>query len=326
MNFETGVKEAKLVDPTEELSSDIVIIDQNDGVISEEYTTPPIASPPALHSDESPIKPPKEAGAGDGMLFSSSVEILSTPTSPESSLASALGNLEELAHEMYWGAELASPAALHALLSLISASPSPQIRASAALVLGSALSNNNKALSKALNNGPSYLVNPLIKALETETDASARKRVLFALAQVAKDDLCAEAFLNSQGIETLKHVVVKAQDIEFSGKAAVLLEDTFLNADMGAIQRPEVVSQFCAPFEDVLVEAEGHDDAREKVLGVLAKGRCAVDGKFLVWLKEQLGAAGSRSVEQLVDDGETFLAAVVERAEVLIQGEGRGEL
>src|SRR5690606_38066049 len=96
------------------------------------------------------IKPPPSVQF-EQLAFTDAVAIVldaskfSTPK-----LNNALESLENLVHESYWGLKLAVPSTVNALLQLILTSKEASVRSAAALVLGSALSNNPKALKGAL--------------------------------------------------------------------------------------------------------------------------------------------------------------------------------
>jgi nucleotide exchange factor SIL1 len=277
LNLETGAKEAKFYNPDEDTgsSNNLVVVDPSSH--SDELSPSP--SPP--HND-APVKPPKSAPSDRG-TFDNAVVVLSDKSSSAVATLFALTSLEDLAHEIYWGEQLAAPSPVQRLLDL-AASANPNIRASAALVLGSACSNNPKALSKTIENvgGAGKLLLPLLEAVGKETDAKARQRLIFAIAQMLKDDSVRRELLSSDGVEILNAVFRNHENSR--GKIAVLVEDTFLNEDMReengrarAIKGEGRLKGLCPAFAEAVVEMEKSDeDAAAKVMSALV----ALNGKF----------------------------------------------
>ena len=279
LDVQTGQKEARLYART----------DKNDPAAHEIVLSPdqeePVASPERAPAQQV-IKPPKSA-VGERGLFDASLAALLSKDVTEAALAP----LADLVHEAYWGAQLASsPKAVSRLLSLLSPSPSappPPLRALSALTLGSALSNNPKALSHAAT----YPLAPaILGALSGESDELCQKRFLFLLGQALRDDGVRRHFLLLRGVETLLRLFLHSSK-EVQGRVAVVVEDAFLNLDMrhgsrgGAEGVPELRAALCQPFQDAVVAGE---DSR--VLSALvALKACEVGAPFRAWAEAYRG-------------------------------------
>lgn len=330
LNLETGKKEAKIniVDAADDINNAVIVI-QNDGDSEPAVVKPTPRVPVSL---DGAIKPPVSASAGEALAFSDSLEILSSYKSHSTSeLSHALLSLEDLVHEIYWGLQIAAPKYVSPLLTLVSSSPEAIIRSNAALVLGSALSNNPKALSSATSDHSVRLIRNLLSSLDKETDNNARARILYALNQAIKSPATRTDFLTAEGLPTL-HRLFKNGDAEFMGKAAIVIEDNFLNEDMvpdtesmkkqadGSVRfnptRDGIDERkFCSLFEDTLLNAsakEGVDeDIKEKVFSALSALKrkylghkeCMSSKEFLGWLDAQADLGG-RSYGEIEEEGD----------------------
>lgn len=277
LDVQTGQKEARLYARTDENDPAHEIVLSPD---QEEPATPPEHAPA-----QQAIKPPKSA-VGERGLFDASLAALLSKDVTEAALAP----LADLVHEAYWGAQLASsPKAVSRLLSLLSPSssaPSP-LRALSALTLGSALSNNPKALSHAATHP---LAPAILGALSSESDELCQKRFLFLLGQALRDGGVRKHFLLLRGVETLLRLFLHSSK-EVQGRVAVVVEDAFLNLDMrhgsrgGAEGVRELRAALCQPFQDAVVAGE---DSR--VLSALvALKACEVGAPFRAWAEAYRG-------------------------------------
>lgn len=333
LNFETGKKEAKInvVGATDDTNNAVIVIQNDDN--SESVVTDTLKPIPRVPlSPDGAIKPPISASAGEALAFSDSLEILSSHKSHSTSeLSHALLSLEELVHEIYWGLQISAPKYVSPLLTLVSGSPEATIRSNAALVLGSALSNNPKALSSATSDNSVRLIRSLLSSLDKETDNNARARILYALNQAIKSPTTRTDFLTAEGLPTL-HRLFKHGDAEFMGRAAIVIEDNFLNEDMvpdtefmkkqadGSVRfnptRDGIDERkFCSLFEDALLNSsakEGVDsDVKEKVFSALSALKrkylghkeCMSSKEFLEWLSAQADLEG-KSYGEIEEEGD----------------------
>ncbi|KAF8540222.1 hypothetical protein BDD12DRAFT_834326 [Trichophaea hybrida] len=278
LDVQTGLKEAKLYVPEENDAS------TNDIVLLPEDDTPSIPAgaplePPPLHQQP---KPPKSAAGEQGLFDASLASLLSSPS------VDTLAPLSDLVHEAYWGAHLTStPGAVSKLLSLLTSSHPAPLRAASALTLGSALSNNPKALSNAVATTP--LATPILSALTTESDETAKKRTLFLLGQTLRDASVRADFLAQHGVETLRTVFGKGTS-EVRGRVAVVVEDSFLNLEMrsDSTDTEETggeLKKLCGPFQGAVVEQED----KRVLSALLAMKRCDMGSAFVAWVDAYKG-------------------------------------
>lgn len=227
--------------------------------------------------------------------------------SPED-LSATLTQLSELAHELYWGVQISTPGPLVALIQILTTYLDNDLRAQAAIVLGSAMSNNPTAIKGC---GEAGIVEMFLRILGEErigTDEEKAKeqnvklRVLFALDKAVKSHGTKSQFLKNGGIKTLERLFDNSNTTPaVKGRIAVFLDDNFLNRDMvkekdleskTATKKVVGLDGFCDRFERALVEGKS-GDMRGKVLAAYVgivengKGGCGEGGNdFKKWLKE----------------------------------------
>jgi nucleotide exchange factor SIL1 len=295
MDVATGQRQAKINIPSaDDHIHDAVVVHTSENE-SEPESELPKDVPKEVPLHQRKIKPPKHA-EGDRGVFNDSVAALLKEGAGDA-LASALEDLEELSHEAYWGAQLtAAPGAVDALLKQLS-SAAADTRAHAALVLGSALSNNPKALAHAAE---TELVAPVLAALRSEKDEAAKKRILFLLGQTLRDSDVRDKFLQQQGAKTLTDVFHEGSPA-VQGRVAVVVEDAFLNKDMraegsgeGESKHEAALKGLCEPFAHGVVELAAKEvDEAVKVLSALSalKNRfgCETGTRFGEWVEGFLG-------------------------------------
>lgn len=357
LNLETGLKEAKInVDDGSEATNGVVVLpDQEAESLSS--NDPPKRQAPS--SDDGAIKPPLST-SGDGVTVSESLEIiLDTSSRSTSDITAALLSLEDPAHEIYWGLQISAPRYVASLLRLIRSAPDASIRSRSALVLGSALSNNPKALASATSDPHVPLIRSLLSSLETEKDADAKARILYALNKAIKSPLTRSEFLIGGGMRTLQGLFAQG-NAEFMVKTATFVEDNFLNDDMRAESelkaetgvkkqdnipnryRPDRVlndeRNFYQPFEDALLNRSNqkdleNDDFKSKIFSALSALKrkypgdeaCTPSADFLTWLESQVDLKGKTLVE-LEEEGDqlTKLLAVEHHSLFVSSSEGGG--
>jgi len=282
LNMATGEREGKINVPSEKDAENeaIVIVPSEETVEKAIVQELPRGAPREQPLAKQNIKPPKDSTT-DESVFGQSIATLLSPTTTAERLKGALEELSEISHEAYWGAQLTShTGVVPALLGLL-ANNSPH-RAMAALVLGSAVSNNPKALSSAV---PHPLAHSVLAALKMENDENAMKRLLFLLGQILHGASVRADFLSEGGVEVLAGVFTRAGPA-VKGRIATVVEDAFLNADMRAEGEgvkgdgaPGELKALCVVFQDGLTGLkEGQADEREKIQGALtaltARVRC----------------------------------------------------
>lgn len=226
---------------------------------------------PPAHSNVGRIRTPTDESEAE--LFASSVEVLLSPIANErvGVVLQALEDLEELAHELYYGVEVArNTKLLHSLLRLSDEADEDRVRGMASLVLGSAVQNNPSALEE-LKVFPVNLPKRILGLLEKENTPKVQERLMYLLSNVVRGVGQLDSFVDANGLGRL----VKFFDAEGSGsdgrdgvrgRCATFVTDNFLNEDM----RREV---HWRPATD-----EGHTQAGQAVLG-----RAATTGQLGEW-------------------------------------------
>ena len=298
MNFETGLKEAKLYIPSPEDAND-----PNNGVL--------VVDTPDVDVNEPAILPPKEALVAPG-TFSSWSATIKNPHAPEQELLAALAGLEDLAHEIYWGKQLAGKEFFPRLLQLtVAPSSTAEVRAAAALVLGSACGNNPAALKTGIANvgGADGFVAPLLRAVEREKVEVVRARMVWVLSQTAAEVGVRRRFVEMGGLRVVMEAFAAGEAVK--AKAAVLVEDTFLNGDMRAegdergVQEVRGLEVFCGKFQEAIVGGLG-EVTEERVLSALValkkvvKG-CQAGAEFESWM-EAVDVEENEGIAELVKE------------------------
>ncbi|KAF8421421.1 hypothetical protein EV426DRAFT_198984 [Tirmania nivea] len=325
LNMQTGIREGKINIPGEGSEYEAVAVELpsnggSDSVVivgAEEAPAPSTKPPPPNDDSYGAIKAPITAQSEE-LPFTDSVSvILDSKAFSDTKLNDALSSLEGLVHEMYWGLQIATPESINALLNLVHTSTNPSIRRSAALVIGSALQNNPKALKNAIGGGEKTevrLIETLLVALEHETDDFARLRIMYALSQGIRSDRTYEDFIGINGIRTLLDLFKKADTDggEFKGKVSTFVEDNFLNDDMKADLPPKKdqqkhhvphdkqkplqtqsdepngqslttiqdVLRFCLPLQEALLNSENNGITGDEVKIKILNALAAMETKY----------------------------------------------
>lgn len=326
LNMQTGIREGKINIPGEGSEYEAVAVELtpnggSDSVVvmgAEEAPAPPTRAPPPNDDSYGAIKVPITAQSEE-LPFTDAVSvILDSKSFSDTKLNDALSSLEGLVHEMYWGLQIATPKSVNALLNLVHTSTNPSIRKSAALVIGSALQNNPKALKNAIDGEATKggekievrLIETLLVALEHETDDFARLRIMYALSQGIKSDRTYQDFIRINGLQTLLDLFQKVvtDGGEFKGKVGTFVEDNFLNDDMKADlpqkephvphdkQKPlqsnpdkpnsqsvatvQDVLHFCRPLQVALLDSESNGITGDEVKIKILNALAAMETKY----------------------------------------------
>ncbi|KAI9722596.1 MAG: hypothetical protein M1812_001527 [Candelaria pacifica] len=247
MNLETGLKEARLNVPFSEKSEPetglaAVPVVAEDAVEHEPLRQSLVEqsgkTPPA-YSKEGKIQQPP-VSSGESEIFTTSISTILSPISNAEVIEAALDKLEDLAHEMYWGVEIAKDEAI--VRKLVSLLEDDSSAANAALVLGSAVQNNAVALTAALSHfeaglgtdGPLRMV---LRRLYGYTEPKLAERLLYLLSAIVRGGSQRIQFIQVNALATLVHVF-KAEGAGIDGydgargRIALLLMDNFFNNEM----------------------------------------------------------------------------------------------
>ena len=223
MDFNTGVKEAKLYDGIDDPSLQAVEVfsdASDDTQASEAFPSPaeghPYLKPESQHVfkpekvDQGAIRPPPSGPDGTGFQRDTKTLISASPNN-EALLLPALENLEDLSHDIYWGLRLGQDAkVVHKLNTFIATNSLPEkIRAAAALLLGTAIQNNPAALNAALSHfyNDDYPTGPLetvMLALLHEQFPILTIRLIYLLSELCQDQNQLMRFIRLDGLHTLR--------------------------------------------------------------------------------------------------------------------------
>ncbi|TGZ85720.1 hypothetical protein EX30DRAFT_338047 [Ascodesmis nigricans] len=326
LNMETGLKEAKIWDRSVEEEENAVVVVDPDSSATVSSDSSGDAAGISVHGtnegdqttlDAGAIKPPRDALPGDTKAFFEYTAVISEGSkASDSQLIAALSGLEDMAHEIYWGSQIAG-SHFRRLLDLATKHDDSAVRASAALVLGSACSNNPKAISKGREDvGDEKIVGGLMDALEQEKDAKTTQRQVFALSQMVKNESLQKILQQIQGLSRLVSVLESSEDPATKGKVAVLIEDAFLQNYVADKVNEEVQGRLCEVLQDELVRPESSKDVTEKVFSTFVNltgndSQCEANMASLGWMNMIARTANGRTVEQIEDDGESLLALVM---------------
>jgi nucleotide exchange factor SIL1 len=268
LNVWTGGKEARLnipMDADNEMDGlpteqSVVLVDKPEH--GNVYDDKPalrdqVPQKPPAYDAAGKILPPQEpdGSGGDSESFWNAIRVISGSSTSAEDVELALTDLSDLAHDIYYGVELAKQGdVLWNLIGLMS-SESHIHRRQAASILAGSLQNNPTALKEArkawesriyLNTGQNYkdkkaceeenLLSQLHQTLRQETDTAATRAKISALAGLSKDPKMRDCFVVNLGMgDLLKIFLKKGNEWDSTRvKIAQFVMDTFLDEDMGA--------------------------------------------------------------------------------------------
>jgi hypothetical protein len=145
LTFQTGKKEAKINDPTEN-SAESETINLNAIQIIDE---PELRRKPAMQTYEIPPRAWQDSSSfSDQEVFNHAYNVLlqADAQTSETTLESGIWNLESLAHDREYGIQLVQPEPLRRLLLITGTNDHFQNRRCAARIIGSSLWNNPDAM------------------------------------------------------------------------------------------------------------------------------------------------------------------------------------
>ncbi|KAL8730623.1 MAG: hypothetical protein Q9166_003936 [cf. Caloplaca sp. 2 TL-2023] len=223
MNLATGVKEARLNLPEPDgdaAFSGLTIIDDSDLLpYKEDDKEPTIVN--RGHDVQQPFLAPQHDVAESTLFSDSAAEVKNHASQDNEKLLPALTDLKDLSHSYHWGLTLAKDGELiHKLFRLLLPSNlSLEVRSLATLVFGTAIHNNQAALTLALthfynDNWPQGPLEAVVLALLHERSPILLNRMMFLLSSLCQDEGQLQAFLNAGGIELL----ISVYDAESAGK------------------------------------------------------------------------------------------------------------
>jgi nucleotide exchange factor SIL1 len=263
-SFEESLLEALKDLPTEQ---SVVVVPQPEGDAEQEELKPamrdqvPIAPP--VYESAGKIPPPPPTSGDEISTFQAALIFIK---SEGRAFDKALDDLSELAHDIYYGLEIAKDApVMEKLLCLVMGSGSDKFPAKennrdhkAATILASAVQNNPTALKEigglwnmlvyptcgmelyeAKSHGKKDFVSILRNRLGREKDPHTLKAKVSAISGLLKEPVIRQDFLQKGGMEMLLAIFLK-KGVDFDivrKKVLELVNDNFLDEGMGAALR-----------------------------------------------------------------------------------------
>lgn len=252
MNLATGLKEARLnvPEPPGTPHADLVVIDDLPPRPSIEEDEP-VAEEPGLQDQSDPDTGfergpyyPAAFDAEESSLFFSSIAVLHSATALSTAYLPALSALQDLAHSIHWGVALARDTAVcQYLVSAIDpgSGASVEVRAAAALLLGTAIHSNLDALDALLSHpyssetGMTPVFNVLAALRDPEQeDMTLKTKSVFLLSQLCQNTEQLRIFVHSEGLNTLfdlfepEKITLDDGKDKFRAKAANFIYDRIL--------------------------------------------------------------------------------------------------
>ncbi|KAK9467324.1 hypothetical protein V1512DRAFT_246920 [Lipomyces arxii] len=325
MNFETGKREAKLLDndTNDGVESAVIVVDEElaevvaaGGENHEEnddddedwgatYSHKPNPHITLLEHQEfdtnlafilssfSFDKPAEQTESAVPSIYEGGAD--------ESMLLTSLKTLEDFAHEIDFGIKLSSPDVITVFLNLTNAHPSSAVRSLSARIVGTSLRNNSPALHAA---GSATVVTKLLHSLSLEPESSVRNRIMFALASSIHGRHGRKEFWANDGGSTLrKYFAPQNPDEDYLGRCGTFVEDSFLNEMMNVhgaygISQSELqidLGLWCHSFQNALsADNIRRTDVKEKLFSALSAiktkypASCPVQNSFRVWIAEKV--------------------------------------
>lgn len=302
MNLETGLKEAQLLAPHEEQqsedsSSDLALVP---GETAKEDGNTKSEIPPKPYPPTAPVY------STDIATFDKALNTLAESSTCTQESQEALDALEELAHELEFGLRLVDSKktkGFEVILHLLQ-SVDPDCRSKAALVLGSALRNNDNALAALPKDFP--VVDQLLQLLKVETVSEVQNMLVYALSAIMPEKTSISSFLESDGHETLLASYSNGT-LALKGRIASFVEDHFAQLPVSAskiivqdrsayesrIVETDILGRWCDTFQGSLMEATDQNAAKEKLLSSISQIRrmntdvCTTSQPFLNYLAKE---------------------------------------
>ena len=286
LNLETGLKEAKLIDPEDASVPNAVEVVEPSAPVDDPLPAEKSFDLISQHGAQKVLSPAKEENIRppapsnpDASSFASNLALIKstgshTATSPGDVLA-AMDGLEDTAHDIYWGLRLCEDAgAVQALTSWIDGvSGKDEVRGKAALLLGTAVQNNPSALKALLANesgtNPTNLVAVILRNLNQDRgNPDFLARMVYLLSELCQDQNQLATLVRADGFSVLQQALRPDAAGQNDGRDRirqrigdffldhVLREDLSANRDLVERARPGglagELAGLCAAFFDTL--------------------------------------------------------------------------
>ncbi|ORY81950.1 hypothetical protein BCR37DRAFT_413665 [Protomyces lactucae-debilis] len=319
INVETGLKEAKLLDSADDstTSTTAAALALVPGEDVQEKAAAPVQT---AERKKKPYRPNRGAVTGGALqTFAAAQETLEADTSCSARVLEALDALEELAHELEFGLRIADSSVLPNLAALLSIEQSA-CRSKAAIVIGSALRNNENA--QEVIPPHAQLTKTLLIRLSKEKESDVQRVLVYALsASLSPNSVAMRDFEKAGGHATLT-TLFEGGLPALQGKIAALVEDHFVLETASAalsmqhgdnrgftdkIAQDDALGTWCLAFQSALLAADMDSvDAREKLLSAVSSIKrqhptvCEASRDFVKYLAdESVGSSQHRSSPSL---------------------------
>lgn len=316
INMETGRKEARLLSPGELDEHD----DRNDLALVPGETVHEAPKAEDTASELKPFPPTKALHGADRSEFGNALEVLRGKESCSEETEEALDVLEDLVHELEFGlrlVEVNDGEIPERLLRFMESSSSPRCRAKAALVLGSALQNNENAM-RAMPHDIA-LQTRLLHFIEMEDEDSVRRMLVYTLSASMAQSRAKSDFVASDGHRVLMKAYHSGTN-EMQAKIGSFIEDHFAQLpaeehDKVTLQRGsgyeaklnniEALERWFNQFQTSLLGSLSSVTVREKLLSAVSQIKraqmdaCTATPAFLEYLARQSLDQADESTEAL---------------------------
>ncbi|KAG5365690.1 Nucleotide exchange factor SIL1 [Yarrowia sp. B02] len=319
MDYENGVKEAKLNDPNEEVEGVAVAVGEevpeaeieiedltgeDEGLSANEKVQRAIEKAIKEKRIKEGHKPNPNIPESDHQTFSDAVAALKdyVVNKKDAMLPIALSQLEELSHEIDFGIALSDVDPLKALLKVIEDGKiDVESKVMAARTIGASLRNNAHALQKVLDSKID-LVKSLLDDLEESGKEKADKlsaSLVYALSAILKSPETVTRFVDLHGGNTLRKLYETGSD-DVKGRISTLVEDV--------LATPDLHNDFASITDAVKKRSVNWwDDELKEWSGVFQK---SLPTKLSAKVKSKVYASLSairRNFREAVDGSEDFL-------------------
>ena len=247
INEKTGLKEAKLYDPTrDEGCADTLVLAPNRIQVVDSEESKQERRAVATY------KVPNRQAADNGVhaeedIFQNAFDALQS--THNGITTDQLRSLEILAHDRDFGGKLVESKILPKLLKIARSNAISDDRKSAFRILGSSLWNNEAALA---NVNEINLISELLDALKLEGDDDVTASLIFSLSAITVKQGGFKHFIDRGGSQLLREAFA-SKDAEVKGKCATFVEDNYpLHREVGGV--PQEISSWCHLFQKQILE------------------------------------------------------------------------
>ncbi|ANB15828.1 Sil1p [Sugiyamaella lignohabitans] len=296
LNFNTGVREAKLLSPedeTDDTDDGLVVVIPNSDVAEDDEK-----------SDLEEYFEELKLSANTPPELSQAIQHIKSQLMLQHDL---LQNLADLAHDIEYGTILVN-SALPELVNIILNRDQHDVefRNTAARALGASLRNNPDSLKVALGS-KAHVVPRLLKGLQVESDLNVQSRLLYVISACLDDDRGLEQYIQSNGGDIIRKLFQSRGEaaasqpgyLTFQRKCCDLIQDQLINRDDSRNkfqeQREDELKKWASILQQSLIDhSDDHSiEVKYKLFQTLVNIKeipalsISIEDKFLSWLAEE---------------------------------------